>query len=128
MTGSERHAKAIETLFPHPVRFMHIWSKRGGKKDGHWWRPVPPSSDYVALGDVCITGSDDPPPEEIVHCVPRDWVVRAGPGHLKLIWEDSGTGGRKGSVWQCNGMGLCIATTGHEAPHVDRWELSPPRE
>lgn len=34
----------------------------------------------------------------------------------RLIWDDSGSGGRKGSLWQVGSLGLLYATDGHEIP------------
>jgi len=33
-----------------------------------------------------------------------------------MVWEDSGTAGRKGSLWRVNSMGLVEGTTGHDPP------------
>ena len=38
------------------------------------------------------------------------------------VWDDSGTGGREGSLW-VNSMGLLLATAGHRAPEEDTFEL-----
>ena len=34
----------------------------------------------------------------------------------KLLWTDEGTGGRAGSLWTINRLGLFCATVGHKAP------------
>ena len=124
LTGGDRCEKAVEELCPHPSRYMHIFSKRGGKRDCHWWRPIAPSSDFVVLGDVCVVDSEDPPDIEYVRCVPREVCVKASVNSLECIWKDVGTSGRKGSIWKCNSMGLMIATDGYDPPNgVERWDL-----
>ena len=124
LTGGDRNAKAVEELCPHPSRYMHIFSKRGGKKDCHWWRPIAPSSDFVVLGDVCVVDSEDPPDPESVRCVPRELCTKASMSSLELLWKDTGTSGRKGSVWKCNSLGLMIATDGYDPPsQVERWDF-----
>lgn len=40
------------------------------------WRPVPPSSAFVAMGMV-ITTTEEPPSQDSVRCVPRRWVVES---------------------------------------------------
>lgn len=40
------------------------------------WRPVPPSSAFVAMGMV-VTTTEEPPPQDSISCVPRRWVVES---------------------------------------------------
>ena len=48
----------------------------------------------------------------MVRCLPRRWVVPSK-YEPKLIWEDSGAGGKKGSMWLINSMELMAVTEGH---------------
>jgi hypothetical protein len=64
---------------------------------------------------MVTTGTDDPPPRTCMRCVPRSWVVPST-AKPKLIWDDSGSGGRAGSVWAMNSLGLMAVTQGHSAP------------
>jgi hypothetical protein len=34
-----------------------------------------------------------------------------------MVWDDTGTGGKRGSFWSVNLLGLLVATEGHESPH-----------
>lgn len=47
-----------------------------GDKALYVWRPVPPSSVFVALGMIATT-TEAPPPQDSVRCVPRRWVVES---------------------------------------------------
>ena len=72
------------------------------------------SQRIVALGMVCTT-SEDAPKTESVRCVPKSWVneTKTKP---KLIWNDAGTGGAKGSFWVINEMQMLSVVQGHIAP------------
>lgn len=52
------------------------FSQSSGDKALYVWRPVPPSSVFVALGMIATT-TDAPPPQDSVRCVPRRWVVES---------------------------------------------------
>lgn len=47
-----------------------------GDKALYVWRPVPPSSAFVAMGMV-VTTTEEPPPQDSISCVPRRWVVES---------------------------------------------------
>lgn len=47
-----------------------------GDKALYIWRPVPPSSAFVAMGMV-VTTTEEPPPQDSISCVPRRWVVES---------------------------------------------------
>jgi hypothetical protein len=40
-----------------------------------------------------------------------------------MIWDDSGTEGREGSIWVCSSLHLLQATAGHEPPSEPCWDL-----
>lgn len=56
------------------VAFVFLQSS--GDKALYIWRPVPPSSVFVALGMIATT-TEAPPPQDSVRCVPRRWVVES---------------------------------------------------
>jgi hypothetical protein len=68
------------------------------------------------------TITPEEPAPELVRCVPRTWVV---PSNFvpKLIWDDSGAGGKKGSIWVVNSLGLMAITEGHDRPNEIFYEL-----
>ena len=122
ITGSDRHWRIINHLLPHPARFQLVWEKRGGKRDLYVWRPIPEdAAQFVAMGHVA-TETDEEPAVECVRCVPRKWVRKAQ-AQPRLVFEDSGTAGRKGSLWQVGNMGLMCAVTGHDPPIEQFYDL-----
>ena len=82
---------------------------------------VPPNKHYVALGHVA-TNSEDQPPLDCVRCVPRRWVV---PSKFtpEMVWDDSGSGGRPGSIWTINEYGFIGVVQGHDPPTFPRFVL-----
>ena len=80
-----------------PVGFRRIVDQqRGGAV--YIWEPVPPSPDYVALGDVATLSAKEPDPAKDfprLRCVARR-LTQATPLSAYdtcKIWADSGTGG-----------------------------------
>ena len=56
--GSFQTAKHVARQYmPHPKRFRHVWKKRVGESAVYFWRPVPPSKKFIALGMV-VTCAD----------------------------------------------------------------------
>jgi Ca2+-binding EF-hand superfamily protein len=104
----------INHLLPIPVRYKQVWSEISGSKPLYVWRAIPPSDHFICLGMVC-TVSEDPPPADSMRCIPLSWVK---PNKMapRLIWDDSGTGGRRGSFWFGNGLKLMVAVEGHDPP------------
>ena len=43
-----------ETYFAAPITWIKVHSKKKGDKKLHIWRAVPPSTDFVSLGDVLV--------------------------------------------------------------------------
>ena len=120
-TGSSTLETSINQVFPHPIRFVHVWASTHTEKPIHGWRPVPPSKDFVALGMVATT-EEDPPDLNIVRCVPRRWctISRDPPA---LQWNDAGLGGRRGSMWTVNRLNLMAFSQGHEKPRESFFDL-----
>ena len=115
----------IYQLIPHPVKYQQVWHQELGATTFFAWKPIPPSPDYVAIGMIGTTSPEEPP-VEMVRCLPRRWVVPSK-YDPKLIWEDSGAGGKKGSMWLINSMELMAVTEGHLPPKGPFWELFKPR-
>jgi len=124
ISGSDVLSSAIEKFFPHPKRFHEIWSKkhRRGKKAVHAWMPVPPGPAYTAIG-VMITDSPTPPNVNDVHCVPKAWLKETSKDEIKQQWDDTGGGGRPGSFWRINSLGLLGVNIGHNAPKGPHYEF-----
>jgi len=114
----------LNYLTPHPVQFKLAWSTQGAQLNLYVWRPVPPTKDFVALGMV-VTNRAEPPPLYSVRCVNRGWVVPATAPPV-LVWTDAGMGGRPGSLWRINKLGLMAATVGHQPPTSTFYDLAAP--
>lgn len=122
--SSDSLATIIAKLFPPPVRWRQVWNTVGKRVENHLfvWAAIPPSPEFVALGMVG-TGDDQPPPTEYYHCVPRKWC-KPVTSPAKLIWDDIGTGGRHGSIWQVGSFGLMQVSHGQSPPTADLLELA----
>ena len=112
---------AVEQLVPHPSKYVQVWHQELGAVQFYAWRPIPPTIDHVALGMVGTNSPEEPDPE-MVRCVPKAWVMPSK-HEPRLIWEDSGAGGKKGSVWAINSLNLMGVTPGHEKPAGAFFEL-----
>ena len=63
-----------QCAYPSCYKRVFILAKNGAGVT--LWRPVPPSPEYVSLGDVAVINTSGiPPPKEAVLCVPR-WAVK----------------------------------------------------
>lgn len=125
-TSSSHLASIVDKLFPVPIRWRQVWNtvgKRVANKHLFAWAAVPPSEDFVALGMVG-TKDEDPPQLDTLRCVPKRWCKRSTTKPVK-IWDDSGTGGRRGALWQVGSFGLLYVTNGHNPPPAESlWDLS----
>jgi hypothetical protein len=115
----------VKKWFPHPIRFHQVWNQQRGGRKFYAWRAVPPSSAFIAMGMVGTT-DEDPPSVECMRCVPMAWV-KPTTMKPKLLWDDSGTGGRRGSVWLINSLNLIAVVQGHEAPKETFYEFQQKR-
>jgi hypothetical protein len=91
-----------------------VWNQQRGKEPLFVWKGIPPSPDFVCLGMIATT-TEDVPSRTLIRCVPRAWCAPAKKAP-KLMWDDSGSGGRAGSIWAINSMGLMAVTQGHLPP------------
>ncbi|CAJ1376908.1 unnamed protein product, partial [Effrenium voratum] len=100
----------LDTFFPHPIRFRHIWQHKEASKTLYVWQAVPPSADFVAAGMVCTTEDEAPSLEEL-RCLPRLWAERV----VDLqAWPCSDGF----SIWlPSDGVGF-LQVTGSEAPET----------
>jgi len=106
---------------PHPARFHRVWGLQTGSDPIFFWHPVPPTSEFVALGMI-VSSTEEPPSIKSVHCVPRNWVEPA-PTEVKMLWSDSGASGKPGSIWSIGGLQLLGAAQGQTPPGDASWKL-----
>jgi hypothetical protein len=126
--ASSPHLQAvIDRLLPFPVRFKQVWNTLGKRTESHMyaWQAVPPSADFVCLGMVA-TSDEDQPELRSVRCVPLRWCKPAS-FEPKLLWDDAGTGGKRGSIWLVNAMGMMAVARGTDAPKDQFFELKEER-
>ena len=45
-----------------------------------------------------------------------------------MVWNDQGTGGKKGSFWIINDMQMLAVTQGHQAPNIDNFYEFPKKK
>jgi hypothetical protein len=122
LSHSEMIDNFVYQVFPHPIKYHLVWSTESGSRPFYCWKPVPSSNDFVALGMIGSTSAEEPP-AEAVRCFPRAWV-QVTKFKPRLLWTDAGAaGGRKGSVWIINSMGMMAVTEGHDAPIGPFYEL-----
>jgi Ca2+-binding EF-hand superfamily protein len=118
--GSSWLPHVLDKYMPHPARFRLAWSVTHGSNPFYAWEPVPPGEEFVALGFI---GSNDEkqPDVKCMRCVPRDWCKPSG--YLAKVWDDSGSGGRQGSIWVFNTMNLIGFVSGNEPPRQKGYDL-----
>lgn len=80
-----------------------VWSNAGSRSVNNYslWRGVPPSTDYVVLGDFFVRSADPPTFDEYkgMKAVHKDACAVSTCG--KRIWKDSGSGAKQdGAVWE----------------------------
>eukprot|EP01083_Nonionella_stella_P217298 780264_1 len=62
-----------------------------------------------------------PPNVRTMRCVPKSWLRESTFVHK--VWDDSGSGGREGSIWLFNTMNLAGFVAGHDPPARRPWDL-----
>ena len=60
-----------------------------------------------------------------MRCVPRDWCKPSG--YLAKVWDDSGSGGRQGSIWVFNSLNLVGFVSGSDPPRQKGYDLKSSR-
>lgn len=107
-------ADIVDKLFPKPLRFRQVWRQEGGDMPLYAWEGIPPNEMYTCLGTVA-TSSPDEPPIDTIRCIPLHWLVPTQCTPIKL-WDDAGTGGKKGSFWEMSPLKTLTIVKGHEKP------------
>jgi Ca2+-binding EF-hand superfamily protein len=111
--GSSWLPIVLERYLPNPARFRLAWSLTHGNKHFYAWEPVPPGDEYVALGFIGST-TDKPPDVRCMRCVARAWCTESTFVHK--LWDDSGSGGRQGSIWLFNTLNYIGFVSGSDPP------------
>lgn len=124
--GKARTAQAVVAqVCPHPLKFKQIWHLARGSKSLYAWQAIAPET-FVALG-MYVTTTENPPDVRCMRCVPRAWTTPTKTAPTK-VWDDTGAGGGKpGSIWQINALGLIAVVPGHGAPTDAFYDLSASR-
>lgn len=121
LSANQRHAPILKKVLPFPERFRLVWSKLQAKVPIYVWEPVPPNSEFKALGHV-FTADSTPPATHTIRCLPSLWLKRCN-DPPRLVWDDVGTVGRSGSIWRVGKMGHMVAVEGHDPPEGPFYEL-----
>jgi hypothetical protein len=114
LTGSAKLPAILRRAMPLPTRFQLAWSVQTGKQMVFVWRAFSPSPKHTTIGHVATT-TDQPPPLNSIRCVPKRWL-RPAIMPPACVWENSGTGGKRGALWVVNQLGCMEATTNGEEP------------
>jgi len=118
--GSGWLQHVLDKFMPRPARFRLAWSLTQGNNPFYAWEPIPPSDKFVALGFVGTT-TENPPDVRIMRCVCKDFLQKSR--FVKKVWDDSGSGGREGSIWIFNDMNLVGFVAGHDPPSQQPWDI-----
>ena len=119
--GSSWLPFVLDRFLPRPARYRLVWSITQGANPFYAWEPVPPSDDFVALG--CIgTKTDKSPDVRMMRCVCKHWCTESK--YTKSVWNDSGSGGRQGSIWVFNSLNLIGFVNGHDPPRRKPFDLN----
>jgi len=111
--GSSWLPHVLDKYMPRPARFRLAWSVVHGSNSFYAWEPIAPNDNFIALGFVG-TKSDIPPNVRVMRCVCKDWLTSSKFVHK--VWDDSGSGGREGSIWVFNTLNLVGFVAGHDPP------------
>lgn len=120
MGGSSWLPLVLERYLPFPARFRLAWSLTHGSNPFYAWEPVPPSDEFVALGFIG-TSSETPPDVKCMRCVAKAWCREST--FVKKIWDDTGSGGREGSIWIFNTLNYIGFVSGSDPPKRRPWDL-----
>jgi hypothetical protein len=118
--GSGWLQHVLDKFMPRPARFRLAWSFTHGNNPFYAWEPIPPSDNFVAMGFVGTT-SENPPDLRVMRCVCKEWLMESS--YVQKMWDDSGSGGREGSIWLFNTLNLVGFVAGHDPPVRRPWDL-----
>lgn len=114
LVGQNPNTHPAKAAVARPREYIFVSDDKGsgGKNDGSFWRPVPPSG-YVAIGDVAVKSYNMPNKSDI-WCVRED-LASQGKYLGSSIWDDGGSGAaRDTSLWS-----IQPASTGiHGSPNI----------
>jgi len=110
----------VNYLLPYPIQYKIIWWHQSEENSVYIWKPIPPSSNYIALGCVA-TRKNEPPPVDAVRCINKGFL-KPSKTKKQHLWDNSGVGGKKGSFWITNSLGLLSVTEGYDAPQSDAYD------
>eukprot|EP00929_Paragymnodinium_shiwhaense_P044942 TRINITY_DN23026_c0_g1_i2.p1 TRINITY_DN23026_c0_g1~~TRINITY_DN23026_c0_g1_i2.p1 ORF type:complete len:4431 (+),score=980.35 TRINITY_DN23026_c0_g1_i2:153-13445(+) len=98
----------VDTFFPHPVAFRQVSMLRPAQATSAqslcFWRPIPPSETFAAVGVLATRGSTQPPLSS-VRCVPRPWAAPLQDDNIAALWSDQGIEGTPSELWTRTGHG-----------------------
>lgn len=124
LLGSSENLKVVvDKLLPHPVKYTQVWRKELKGNSLYVWKPVAPSTRFIAMGMVCTTTPREPS-VNLIRCVPSGWLEPTKSTPQK-IWDDGGMGGKKGSIWNMDSFGLLTGVSGYDRPnhiYYDPWQ------
>jgi len=120
MGGSNWLPLVVARFLPHPARFRLAWSLTHGSNPFYAWEPIPPSEEFVALGFIG-SKNDAQPRVESMRCIPRAWCTDSN--HVEKLWDDSGSSGRAGSIWEFNSLKLVGFVSGTDPPRRRPFDL-----
>lgn len=118
--GSGWLQHVLDRFLPRPARFRLVWSLTHGSNPFYAWEPIPPSDEFVAMGFIGTT-TDNAPDVRKMRCVSKSWLRESSFVHK--VWDDSGSGGRDGSIWLYNTLNLSGFVAGHDPPSRKPWDL-----
>lgn len=118
--GSSWLPHVLDKYMPRPVRFRLAWSVIHGSNHFYAWEPITPGDNFVAMGFVG-TKTESPPDVRSMRCVCKDWLT--GSNFVHKVWDDSGSGGREGSIWVFNTLNLVGFVAGHDPPARKPWDM-----
>ena len=104
-----------------PRKASRLRSRCGRRADDCRRAPSPLCTASRNIGDA----DEDPPPLHAVRCVPLRWCRPAPPP--RLLWDDAGTGGKRGALWVVNNMGLVGVGKGADPPKDPYYDLKEDR-
>jgi Ca2+-binding EF-hand superfamily protein len=110
----------LDRFMPNPARYRLAWSLTHGSNPFYAWEPVPPGEEFVALGFIGTT-TEAPPDVRNMRCVPRAWCTESSFVHK--LWDDSGSGGRQGSIWLFNTLYYVGFVSGSDPPRRPPYDL-----
>jgi hypothetical protein len=119
-SGSSWLPHVLDRYLPHPARFRLAWSLTHGSNPFYAWEPVPPGEEFVALGFIGTT-SEKPPDVKCMRCVCKEWCKEST--YVHKIWDDSGSGGREGSIWVFNTFNYVGFVSGSDPPRRRPWDM-----